>query len=109
MTSAHVVCGSAATPEDRSPPAPRRISTYLQGRRGILVVAAAIGGAGLTFGWAWFGFAAVLPFLYVLPCAAMMAMCMRGHGGSGGNATTPSDPTSVSIDNRIVDETGSSR
>src|SRR5260221_10633314 len=54
---------------------------YLRGRRGLLLVAAALGIVGILVGWTWFGTAAVLPLLYILPCAAMMA-CMRGHGGS---------------------------
>ncbi|MFW2445791.1 MAG: hypothetical protein ACN4E6_00565 [Qipengyuania pacifica] len=31
----------------------------------------------------WFGFAAVLPLLYLLPCLAMMAMCMKGMKSAG--------------------------
>ena len=108
MTTEYAVRGTAAIPEDRTLSMQHRISSYLQGRRA-LFVAVAVGSAALIFGWGWFGFAAILPLLYVLPCAAMMAMCMRGHHGAGGNVTAPSDPTPVSIDDKIVDETGSSR
>lgn len=59
---------------------------FLRGRSGLLVLAAALAATGLLAGWAWLGAAAVLPLLYTLPCAAMMAMCMKGHGGSDGNA-----------------------
>lgn len=38
-------------------------------------VVLALGAA--VFGSVWFGIAAVLPLLYVLPCLAMMAMCMK--------------------------------
>jgi hypothetical protein len=62
---------------------------YLRGRRGLLLVAAALGIVGILVGWTLFGTAAVLPLLRILPCAAMMAMCMRGHGGSA-NAPTKS-------------------
>jgi hypothetical protein len=62
---------------------------YLSGRRGLLLAAAALGIVGILAGGIWFGTAAVLPLLYTLPCAAMMAMCMRGHGGSA-NAPTKS-------------------
>ena len=58
---------------------------FLRGRGGLLMLAAALAAVGLLAGWTWLGTAAVLPLLYALPCAAMMAMCMKGHGGSGGN------------------------
>ncbi|MHB1799504.1 MAG: hypothetical protein ACYCUI_14580 [Vulcanimicrobiaceae bacterium] len=60
-----------------------RLPTYLKGYKGLLVLAAA---TGLLAGWTWFGTAAVLPLLYILPCAAMMAMCMKGHGGAGSSS-----------------------
>src|SRR5258708_30353778 len=60
---------------------------YLRGRRGLLLVAAALGIVGILAGWTWLGTAAVLPLLYTLPCAAMMAMCMRGHGGAANSPT----------------------
>ena len=59
------------------------IPTYLKGRRSLLIVAAVLGATGVFAGWQWFGAAAMLPLLYTLPCAAMMMMCMRGHGGTG--------------------------
>lgn len=60
-------------------------TAYLKGRKGLLLLAAALGIVGLSAGWTWFGTAAVLPLLSALPCAAMMAMCMKGHS-AGGNA-----------------------
>jgi hypothetical protein len=56
---------------------------YLKGRGSLLIVAAMLGATGVLAGWQWFGAAAMLPLLYTLPCAAMMMMCMRGHGGMG--------------------------
>ncbi len=41
----------------------------------LAIVVLALGAA--VFGSVWFGVAAVLPLLYVLPCLAMMAMCMK--------------------------------
>ena len=38
----------------------------------LLAVAAAVTGT------VWFGFAAVLPLLFLLPCLAMTAMCLKG-------------------------------
>lgn len=66
---------------------------YLKGRKGVLLVTAALGIIGLIAGWRWFGATAMLPLLYTLPCAAMMAMCMRGHGGSGNAPTKPNGST----------------
>ena len=60
---------------------------YLRGRWGLLLAAAAFGIIGILAGWTWLGSAAVLPLLYTLPCAAMMAVCMRGHGGSANTPT----------------------
>lgn len=69
----------------------RRFLGSLRRRIGVLAVAVALGTAVLLTAWAWFGTAAVLPLLYTLPCAAMMLLCMRGHGGSGDTPTNPSD------------------
>ena len=55
---------------------------FLRGRSGLLTLAAALVVASLLARWMWLGTTAVLPLLYVLPCAAMMAMCMKGHGSS---------------------------
>ncbi len=71
--------------------------TVLRGRSGLLILAAALAVAGLAGGWAWLGAAAVLPLLYTLPCTLMMAMCMKGHGGSAGN-NGPAKPDAASVD-----------
>ena len=47
----------------------------------MIVALATLGAIGVAAGWHWFGFAAVLPLLYLLPCVAMMAFCMKGMGG----------------------------
>lgn len=68
---------------------------YLRDRRGLFVALAfVLAVAGLALGGAWWGFAAVLPLLYVLPCAAMLAMCMKGHGGSEQNTAAKPDSAS---------------
>ena len=79
---------------------------YLGGRRGLWVFALALAVAGLFLGGAWWGFAAVLPLLYVLPCAAMMAMCMKGHGGSGQNTDARPDPASNLAGGPVTGEAG---
>lgn len=76
-------------PADRVAQHGRGVSAFLTGRKGLVVAAVAVGILALLAGWTWLGTAAVLPLLYTLPCAAMMAMCMKGHGGS---ANTPGKP-----------------
>lgn len=50
----------------------------------MLALGAALVLAGVVLGSSWLGFAAILPFLYVLPCLLMFAMCMRkGHSSQG--------------------------
>ena len=59
---------------------------WLRGRRGLIVLAAVMLGAGAYFNWSWFMAAGIAPILLALaPCAAMCAMghCMkRGEGDS---------------------------
>jgi len=81
-------------------------SHYLGGRRGLWVFALTLAAAGLFLGGAWWGFAAILPLLYVLPCAAMMAMCMKGHGGPGQNSDAKLDPASNLVGGPATGETG---
>ena len=47
-------------------------------RKWLAVAGVALAIAAAVFGSIWFGFAAVLPLFYVLPCLAMLAMCMKG-------------------------------
>jgi hypothetical protein len=75
--------------------APRLAS--LRSRKGLLL-AAAVGAIGLFTAWRWFGTAAVLPLLYVVPCLVMMLVCMRGHGGSGNTPANPNDGTASAPD-----------
>lgn len=51
-------------------------------RKWLLAISAVLALAALALGSMWLGFAAILPFLYVLPCLAMVAMCMRKSGTS---------------------------
>lgn len=50
-------------------------------RKWLLALSAVLAIAALALGSVWLGFAAILPFLYVLPCLLMLAICMR-HGSS---------------------------
>ena len=58
------------------------------GRRKWLIAASiALAIAAAVLGSVWFGIAALLPLLYLAPCLAMVAMCMKGGKGS-----TPAGP-----------------
>lgn len=48
----------------------------------LLALVAALTAGGLILGSMWLGFAAILPFLYVLPCLLMLAICMRKGNSS---------------------------
>lgn len=51
--------------------------------RGVVIAVITVAGAtGLALSQHWLAAAALLPLLYVLPCAVMMFMCMKGmnHG-----------------------------
>ena len=82
---------TASSPQADNVPRYYGALAYLRGRRGLLLVVAALGIIAFFAGWRWFGAAAMLPLLYTLPCAAMMAMCMRGHGASGNTSTAPNN------------------
>lgn len=52
-----------------------------QGSRRTLWIVGSLAVAGLTtlaLGANWIAFATLVPLLYVLPCAALMFMCMKG-------------------------------
>ena len=59
-----------------------KANSWLRGPRGMLVLVGFAGIVALAFGWYLLGFAAIVPVLYLLPCAVMMAMCAKGmsHG-----------------------------
>jgi hypothetical protein len=72
--------------------------TWIKHHR-LLVGSAAIVVAGLALGWNWLAAAGVLPFLYFLPCALMMGMCMKGMGsGKSGNAQDKQDEPQADSD-----------
>jgi hypothetical protein len=75
----------------QSPPVTARLFSPLRGRKALLLAAAALALIAVYAGWRWFGTVAMLPLLTILPCAAMMVMCMRGHGGSANTPTTPNN------------------
>lgn len=58
-------------------------SWFGRNRRTTILAAVAVAIGGFALGWNWLGFAAVAPLLYLLPCMAMMAFCMKGMGRHG--------------------------
>ena len=54
-------------------------------RKWALALVAVLAAGGLLLGSMWPGFTAILPFLYVLPCLLMLAMCMRKGNSSQGS------------------------
>lgn len=62
----------------------RRALGYLSGRRGLIILALTVIGAGVAFNWGWLTAIGVAPILLALaPCAAMCALglCMNKMGG----------------------------
>lgn len=66
--------------------AANRARPYLGGRRGLILLAVAVLGAGAALNWGWLIAIGVAPILVSLaPCAAMCAIgacCMKGGGKS---------------------------
>lgn len=67
-------------------------SDWLGGRRGWVVAAVVFAAVtGLVLSQHWLGIADLVPLLFVLPCMAMMFMCMKGmnHGRQGDSTSVP--------------------
>ena len=75
--------GAEAGRGSGSPGAAGRCGSPLSGRsKWLLALSVVLAIAAAVLGSIWFGIAAVLPFLYVAPCLAMAAMCMKGMKGN---------------------------
>jgi hypothetical protein len=79
-------------------PTGQRGTVQGQVSRRTLWIIAGVAVAGLTMlalGANWIAFATLVPLLYVLPCAAMMFMCMKGmnYGQNAGNGDAVSPAT----------------
>ncbi|USA38944.1 hypothetical protein [Pelagerythrobacter marinus] len=86
IPSSRALVPVAATAERSSNGAEASCSAGIGRRRKwMLALGVVLALAALALGSIWLGFAAILPFLYVLPCLAMVAMCMRKSGTSTGS------------------------
>ena len=77
--------------------------SWLSRRRGLVFGGAAIvAGIVLALNQHWLAIAALTPLLFLLPCAVMMFMCMKGmnHGQQ-----TRAAPTSAGADTPISTDT----
>jgi hypothetical protein len=80
---------------------PRTAGSWLRGWRGLAIAGVVIAaGTALALSQHWLAAATLVPLLYVLPCAAMMFMCMRGmnHGRPASSATTARNETPTGLD-----------
>lgn len=59
-------------------PSAKRCGSKVSAKTKWLILTSVVLAMGAAvFGSVWFGIAAVLPLLYVLPCLIMMGMCMK--------------------------------
>ena len=85
---------------------PHVTADWRASRRNVwIAVGLAVGAlTALALGESWVTITGLLPLLYILPCAAMMLMCMKGmnHGQKAGNGDSasqaPAAPPSTSVD-----------
>ena len=73
--------------------------SFLGGRRGMALIAVAvIALLALALNQHWLLAAQLVPLLFLLPCMAMMFMCMKGHGRQQNG-----EPATVKVDTRDTD------
>ena len=64
---------------------------WLGGQRGLIIAGlVAAAATALALSQHWLAAADLVPLLFVLPCAAMMLMCMKGNHGEQTNASAAS-------------------
>jgi uncharacterized membrane protein YfcA len=80
-TTNHLITTSAAAGSSSCHTGGRSTGGWLSQRRGLILGGGAVVAAvALALGQHWLTIAALAPLLYLLPCALMMYMCMKGHG-----------------------------
>lgn len=102
-TTNHTVSTSAANGRSSCHGGGHRSGGWLGNRRNLLIGGGAIVVAlAVALGQHWLTLAALAPLLYVLPCALMMLVCMKGmnHGqqtGDGQRAADTGKPNGTGI------------
>ena len=76
---------------------------WLGGRRGLVIAAGvALAATALALGQHWLAAADLVPLLFVLPCAVMMFMCMKGNHSQQTNGP----PASSQGGTPVITDTG---
>jgi hypothetical protein len=100
-TTNHLVTTSTAASNSSCHRADGPPGGWLNQRQALIVGGVAIAAAiVIALGQQWLTIAALAPLLFLLPCAVMMFMCMRGHAHQTKEAPAPipgkpSDPGST--------------
>jgi hypothetical protein len=77
----------------------RTARSYLSGRRALVLLAIAAGGAGVAFNWGWLVAAGIAPVLLsVLPCAVMCGLGLCAHRMMGRSCAAQSNQTPAPSD-----------
>ncbi len=67
---------------------------YVSGRRGLMVLAIGVAGAGMAMNWGWLVAVGMAPILLaLLPCAAMCALGLCMKKKDGGKSCSSGDKT----------------
>ena len=103
-TTNHPITTPAAAGSSSCHSASQSSGSWLGRRRGLVFGGGAIvAGVALALSQHWLAVADLVPLLFVLPCAAMMFMCMKGmnHGQqTGGTQVSAGTDTPISTDTR---------
>lgn len=87
----------SSNPEAAAPPLNRHHPALLWlKRRRLMVGGIAVAAVALAFGWDWL---AATGLLFILPCAIMMGMCMKGmFSGKSGKSCSHNEQTTEAAD-----------
>jgi hypothetical protein len=103
-TTNHLITTPAVAGSSSCHSASQGSGTWLGRRRGLVFGGGAIvAGTALALSQHWLTVAELTPLLFLLPCAVMMLMCMKGmnHGQqTGGTQASAGTDTPISTDTR---------